>query len=132
VEKKHSLVDLLTKIQPDPVRRLGEMLKTPPTGKFAVPLSGAANSFPVATSSKYFIINPNGDVGFSEIFLEEHDYGIDLMTKNHPDPFWHLKDKIKTPVHCKLVLQFRQLLDIRLVWRLPPVKEGSNDFSKIS
>jgi hypothetical protein len=36
-------------------------------------------------------------VGSSEIFVEEHDYGIDLMTKNHPDPFWHLKDKIKTP-----------------------------------
>jgi hypothetical protein len=44
----------------------------------------------------------NGDVGFSEIFLEEHDIGIDLLTKFQPDPVWNLRDKIKTPVHCKL------------------------------
>jgi hypothetical protein len=44
-------------------------------------------------------------VGFSEIFLEEHDNGIDLMTKIQPNPVWNLKDKIKTPVRCKLALQ---------------------------
>jgi hypothetical protein len=49
-------------------------------------------------------------VGSSEIFLEEHDYGIDLMTKNQPDPFWHLKDKIKTPVRCKLALQTQTVI----------------------
>jgi hypothetical protein len=36
VEKNHNVIDLLTKNQPDPVRRLGEKLKTSPTGKFAV------------------------------------------------------------------------------------------------
>jgi hypothetical protein len=68
---------------------------------------------------------------FMIFFVEEHDYGIDLMTKNHPDPFWHLKDKIKTPVCCKLALQFKHLLDIHLVWRLSPVNEGSNNLLKI-
>jgi hypothetical protein len=36
VEKNHIIIDLLTKNQPDPVRRLGEKLKSSPTGKFAV------------------------------------------------------------------------------------------------
>jgi hypothetical protein len=36
VEEKHNVFDLLTKNHPDPVRRLGEKLKTSPTGKFAV------------------------------------------------------------------------------------------------
>jgi hypothetical protein len=31
----HNIIDLLTKNQPDPVRRFGEKLKTSPTGKFA-------------------------------------------------------------------------------------------------
>jgi hypothetical protein len=46
----------------------------------------------------------NDDVGFSEIFLEEHDIGIDMLTKIQPNPVWHLRDKIKTPVHCELAL----------------------------
>jgi hypothetical protein len=38
-------MDLLTKNQPDPVRRLGEKLKSSPTGKFAAHVvKGAANS----------------------------------------------------------------------------------------
>jgi hypothetical protein len=45
---------------------------------------------------------------FLKFCVEAHDYGIDLMTKNQPNPLWHLKDKIKTPVRCKLVLQLIQ------------------------
>jgi hypothetical protein len=36
LEEKHNIFDLMTKNQPDPVRRLGEKLKTSPTGKFAM------------------------------------------------------------------------------------------------
>jgi hypothetical protein len=35
VEMNHNIMDLLTKNQPDPVRRLGEKLKSSSTGKFA-------------------------------------------------------------------------------------------------
>jgi hypothetical protein len=35
LEMNHNIIDLLTKNQPDPVRCLGEKLKTSPTGKFA-------------------------------------------------------------------------------------------------
>ena len=41
----HYIIDLLTKNQPDAVRRLGEKLKSSPTGKFiAHVVKGAANS----------------------------------------------------------------------------------------
>jgi hypothetical protein len=65
---------------------------------------------------------------FLKLFLEEHDNGIDLMTKIILISFWHLKDKIKTPVHCQLALQLKQLLDICLVWRFSPIEEGLNVF----
>jgi len=42
---------------------------------------------------------------FLKFFVEEHDHGIDLLTKFQPDPTWHSRDIIKTPVHCKLALQ---------------------------
>jgi hypothetical protein len=45
VEMNHYIIDLLTKNHPDPVRRLGENLKSSPTGKFTVHVvKGVANS----------------------------------------------------------------------------------------
>jgi hypothetical protein len=40
-------------------------------------------------------------VGFSEIFVEDNDNVIDLLSKFQPDPVWHSRDIIKTPMHCK-------------------------------
>jgi hypothetical protein len=52
VEEKHGVFDLLTKIQPDPVRIFGEKIKTSPTGKFAAhAVTGAANSNNLTNSS---------------------------------------------------------------------------------
>jgi hypothetical protein len=53
----------------------------------------------------------NDDVGFSEIFVEEHDIGIDMLTKIQPNPVWHLRDKIKTPVRCELAEKEHWRLD---------------------
>ena len=36
---------------------------------------------------------------FMKCFVEEHDKGIDLLTKIQLDLVWHLKYKIKTPLH---------------------------------
>jgi hypothetical protein len=35
---------------------------------------------------------------FLKFFVEEHDNGIDLLTKFQPNPIWHSRDIIKTPV----------------------------------
>jgi hypothetical protein len=52
VEEKHGVFDLLTKIQPDPLRIFGEKLKTSPTRKFAVhAVTGTANSNSLTNSS---------------------------------------------------------------------------------
>jgi hypothetical protein len=52
VEEKHGVFDLLTKIQPDPLRIFGENPKTSPTGKFAAHVvTGAANSNSPTNSS---------------------------------------------------------------------------------
>jgi hypothetical protein len=45
---------------------------------------------------------------FLKFFVEEHDIGIDLLTKIHPNPVWHLKDKIKTPVRCELACELAE------------------------
>ena len=47
---------------------------------------------------------------FLKFCVEAHDYGIDLMTKTQLDPFWHLKEKIKTTVCCKLALQTQTVI----------------------
>jgi hypothetical protein len=39
------------------------------------------------------------------LFLEEHDIGIDMLTKIQSNSVWNLRDKIKTSVHCELALQ---------------------------
>jgi hypothetical protein len=41
---------------------------------------------------------------FLKFFVEEHDIGIDMLTKIQPNPVWNLRDKIKTPVLCELAL----------------------------
>jgi hypothetical protein len=52
VEVKHGVLDLLTKIQPDPLRIFGENPKTSPTGKFtAHVVTGTANSNSPTNSS---------------------------------------------------------------------------------
>jgi hypothetical protein len=39
---------------------------------------------------------------FLNLFLEEHDIGIDPLTKIQPNLVWNLRDKMKTPVCCEL------------------------------
>jgi hypothetical protein len=52
VEIKNGFLDLLTKLQPDPVRIFGEKIKTSPTGKsVAHAVIGAANSNSLTNSS---------------------------------------------------------------------------------
>jgi hypothetical protein len=38
------------------------------------------------------------------VVVEEHDIGIDILTKIQPNRVWNLRDKIKTPVHWQLAL----------------------------
>jgi hypothetical protein len=42
---------------------------------------------------------------FLKLFVEDNDNGIDLLTKFQLDPVWHLRDKIKAPVHFQLALE---------------------------
>jgi hypothetical protein len=49
---------------------------------------------------------------FMNVFVEEHDNGMDLLTKIHPNLVWHLKGKIKAPMHCELAEEERWRLDI--------------------
>jgi hypothetical protein len=66
---------------------------------------GTANSFPVAYASKYLLVTIKMMWVSIKFCLEENDILVDLLTKFQPDPIWNLRDTIKTPLRCKLVLQ---------------------------